>query len=140
MIEDAITAHRVKLKDMPSHNEGITTLRFIGLLRRSGGVRLNATMVIWRFWLSALIIVIAAAGLACRRAEPSGANRDSQAGREITVSAAVRLRDAFREISKQDEERKGAKINFNFRASGALQQKKRCGAPVYRFAGVGVPQ
>jgi len=140
MIEDAITAHRVKLKDMPSHNEGITTLRFIGLPRRSGGVRLNATMVIWRFWLSALIIVIAAAGLACRRAEPSGANRDSQAGREITVSAAVSLRDAFREISKQYEERTGAKINFNFGASGALQKQIESGAPVDVFASAGIPQ
>ncbi|HKE03595.1 MAG TPA: molybdate ABC transporter substrate-binding protein, partial [Blastocatellia bacterium] len=130
----------MKLKDMPSHNEGITTLRFIGLPRRSGGVRLNATMVIGRFWLSALIIVIAAAGLACRRAEPSGANRDSQAGREITVSAAVSLRDAFREISKQYEERTGAKINFNFGASGALQKQIESGAPVDVFASAGIPQ
>jgi len=97
-------------------------------------------MVIGRFWLSALIIVIAAAGLACRRAEPSGANRDSQAGREITVSAAVSLRDAFREISKQYEERTGAKINFNFGASGALQKQIESGAPVDVFASAGIPQ
>jgi molybdate transport system substrate-binding protein len=92
-----------------------------------------------RFWLAAMILVIAA-GSACRRSEPSGANRDSQAGREITVSAAASLKDAFREISKQHEERAGAKVNFNFGASGALQKQIESGAPVDVFASAGIPQ
>ncbi|MCI0389574.1 MAG: molybdate ABC transporter substrate-binding protein [Acidobacteria bacterium] len=103
-------------------------------------VRLIAAQVMGRFWLAAMIIVIAAAGLACRRSEPAGSNGDSQAGREITVSAAASLKDAFREISKQSEERAGARINFNFGASGALQKQIESGAPVDVFASAGIPQ
>jgi molybdate transport system substrate-binding protein len=101
-------------------------------------IRLAARFV-RRLFLSAMILVIAA-GLACRRSEPSGSNRDSQAGQEITVSAAASLRDAFREISKQYEERTGARINFNFGASGALQKQIESGAPVDVFASAGIPQ
>lgn len=139
-MEDAITAHKVKSKDLPSHSEGITMLRFIDLPRRSGDVRMAAARVVGEFWLAAMIIVVASASLACCRSEPSGGNRDSQAGREITVSAAVSLRDAFREISKQYGERTGAKINFNFGASGALQKQIESGAPVDVFASAGIPQ
>jgi molybdate transport system substrate-binding protein len=98
-----------------------------------------AVQVVRRLWPAAMILVIVA-GLACRRSEPSGLNRDSQAGREITVSAAASLRDAFREISKQYEERTGVKINFNFGASGALQKQIESGAPVDVFASAGIPQ
>jgi molybdate transport system substrate-binding protein len=86
------------------------------------------------------MILLIASGFACCRSEPSGSNRDAQAGREITVSAAVSLRDAFREISKQYEERAGAKVNLNFGASGALQKQIESGAPVDVFASAGVPQ
>src|SRR5262249_17898099 len=67
-------------------------------------------------------------------------NSNSQAGREITVSAAASLKDAFGEISKQYEARTGAKINFNFGASGALQKQIELGAPVDVFASAGRPQ
>jgi molybdate transport system substrate-binding protein len=86
------------------------------------------------------MILAFAACLACRRAEPSGADRDAQSAREITVSAAVSLKDAFREISKQFEGRAGAKVNFNFGASGALQKQIESGAPVDVFASAGIPQ
>jgi molybdate transport system substrate-binding protein len=86
------------------------------------------------------MILVIVAGIACRRSESSGSNHDSQAGREITVSAAVSLRDAFREISKQYEARTGARINFNFGASGALQKQIESGAPVDVFASAGIPQ
>jgi molybdate transport system substrate-binding protein len=101
-------------------------------------IRLAAWFV-RRLFLAAMILVIAA-GFACRRSEPSGSNRDSQAGQEITVSAAASLRDVFREISKQYEERTGTKINFNFGASGALQKQIESGAPVDVFASAGIPQ
>jgi molybdate transport system substrate-binding protein len=81
-----------------------------------------------------MVLVIATAGLACRNAEPA------QATREITVSAAVSLKDAFREIAKQYEERTGVKVNFNFGASGALQKQIESGAPVDVFASAGIPQ
>lgn len=139
-----MTAHRAKSIDPSSRNEGqnegAMTLRFIGPPRRSGGVRLTAAQVIGRFWLSAMIIVIAAAGLACRRSEPSGSNRDAQPGGEITVSAAASLKDAFGEIGKQYESLTGPRINFNFGASGALQKQIESGAPVDVFASAGIPQ
>jgi molybdate transport system substrate-binding protein len=125
---------------MSSRSEGVSLPRLIGLSFQTGGLRLIAAQVVERFWLSAMIIVIAAAGLACRRSEPSGSNGDSQVGREITVSAAVSLRDAFRELSKQYEDRAGVKVNFNFGASGALQKQIESGAPVDVFASAGIPQ
>jgi molybdate transport system substrate-binding protein len=81
-----------------------------------------------------MVLVIATAGLACRNAEPA------QVTREITVSAGASLKDAFREISKQYEERTGVKVNFNFGASGALQKQIESGAPVDVFASAGIPQ
>jgi len=140
MTEEAITAHRAKSKDLSSRNEGVTLLPIIALSCQSCGVRLGAALVVRRFCLLAMILLIAAAGHACRGSEPPGSNRDSRAGREITVSAAVSLRDAFREISKQYEERTGSKINFNFGASGALQKQIESGAPVDVFASAGIPQ
>jgi|SRR5262245_27960304 len=90
--------------------------------------------------LPAAMILAIASGLACRRSEPSGLNRDSQGGREITVSAAVSLRDAFREISKKYEEGTGTRVNLNFGASGVLQKQIESGAPVDLFASAGIPQ
>src|SRR5262245_3026657 len=87
-----------------------------------------------RFCLAAMVLVIATTGLACRRPEPA------QATREITVSAGASLKDAFREISKQYEERTGVKVNFNFGASGALQKQIESGAPADVFASAGIPQ
>jgi molybdate transport system substrate-binding protein len=140
MTEEAITAHRAKSKDLSSRNEGGALPPIIALSCQSCGVRPGAALAVRRFCLLAMIILIAAAGHACRGSEPPGSNRDSQAGREITVSAAVSLRDAFREISKQYEGRTGAKINFNFGASGALQKQIESGAPVDVFASAGIPQ
>jgi molybdate transport system substrate-binding protein len=134
-----ITAHRAKSKDLSLHGERIATPSSIALPWQSDVVRLAAS-VVGRFCLAALIIVIVFFGIACRRAEPSGSNPDAQAGGEITVSAAMSLRDAFREISKQYEERTGAKVNFNFGASGALQKQIESGAPVDVFASAGIPQ
>lgn len=91
-----------------------------------------------RFRLAAVILVIAAAGLACHRSSPS--HRESQTGSEITVSAAASLKDAFREISKQYEASRGIKVNLNFGSSGALQKQIESGAPVDVFASAGIPQ
>jgi molybdate transport system substrate-binding protein len=53
---------------------------------------------------------------------------------ELTVSAAVSLKDAFNEIGRLYETRTGTKINFNFGASGVLQKQIEQGAPVDVFA------
>jgi molybdate transport system substrate-binding protein len=139
MAEGALTAHRAKSTDMFSHRERVTMRRLIVLSLRTASVRLAAARVVKLFCLAAVIIVISA-NLSCRRSEPSGSNRDSQAAREITVSAAVSLRDAFREIAKRYQERAGAGVNFNFGASGALQKQIESGAPADIFASAGLPQ
>jgi molybdate transport system substrate-binding protein len=90
--------------------------------------------------LQATMILVIAACVACRNSGSSGSNHDRRDGGEITVSAAVSLKDAFREIAKQYEERRGGKINFNFGASGALQKQIESGAPVDVFASAGIPQ
>src|SRR5215471_5103539 len=115
-------------------------LGFIGLSGRNDGLRRAAAHVVGRLWLSAIIIVFAAAGIACRRSEPSGSGGNSRPAREVTVSAAVSLKDAFRDIGKQYESRTGGKVNFNFGASGALQKQIESGAPVDVFASAGRPQ
>jgi molybdate transport system substrate-binding protein len=59
---------------------------------------------------------------------------------ELTVSAAVSLKDAFNEIAELNEKRTGTKIHFNFGASGALQKQIESGAPVDVFASAGAKQ
>jgi molybdate transport system substrate-binding protein len=53
---------------------------------------------------------------------------------EIIVSAAASLRNAFEEIGAIYEKQTGVKPNFNFAASGVLQQQIETGAPVDVFA------
>ncbi len=86
-----------------------------------------------------LLALAGLAGFACRSSGPAPP-LGQQAAREITVSAAASLQDAFREIGKQYEARTGARINFNFGASGALQRQIESGAPVDVFASAGRPQ
>lgn len=86
-------------------------------------------------WLFVLLLTVLA-GLACRHS----ANREPQSASEITVSAAASLRDAFGEIGRRFEAATGARVNFNFGASGALQKQIESGAPVDVFASAGIPQ
>jgi molybdate transport system substrate-binding protein len=81
-----------------------------------------------------IIIVTACSGLSC------GHSDHSEAAREILVSAAASLKDAFRQISERHEERTGTKVIFNFGASGVLQKQIESGAPVDVFASAGRPQ
>ncbi|MDA8239783.1 MAG: molybdate ABC transporter substrate-binding protein [Nitrospiraceae bacterium] len=55
--------------------------------------------------------------------------------KKITVSAAISLKNVFEEIGKYYESRnKGAKVVFNFGASGDLMRQIEGGAPVDVFA------
>jgi molybdate transport system substrate-binding protein len=55
--------------------------------------------------------------------------------RELTVSAAISLKNAFEEIGKLFEGKyKGVKVSFNFGASGDLVRQIEGGAPVDVFA------
>jgi molybdate transport system substrate-binding protein len=54
---------------------------------------------------------------------------------EITVSAAISLKDAFEEIGKTFmQKHPGTKVVFNFAGSGALARQIEAGAPVDVFA------
>jgi len=59
----------------------------------------------------------------------------AQSSHEITVSAAISLKNGFGDIGKVFEERNpGAKLLFNFGASGDLARQIEAGAPVDVFA------
>jgi len=76
----------------------------------------------------------------CHRTEPAAPARNSETVREITVSAAASLREAFQEIGRLHEARARVRTNFNFGASGALQKQIESGAPVDVFASAGGAQ
>jgi molybdate transport system substrate-binding protein len=54
--------------------------------------------------------------------------------REIIISAAASLRDAFQELAPIFEKQTGFKANYNFAASGVLMQQIEAGAPADVFA------
>jgi len=59
----------------------------------------------------------------------------SQDGRELTVSAAISLKNVFEEIGLLFQQtHAGTKVSFNFGASGALAGQIEAGAPVDVFA------
>src|SRR5262245_48915431 len=113
---------------------------FMNSLRHNAAVVSTADNVCRKRLQIALIVFVALGGMACRRAEPSGAANSSQSSGELTISAAASLKDAFGEIKKLHEARTGTKINFNYGASGALQKQIETGAPVDVFASAGRPQ
>src|ERR1700678_1601791 len=63
-------------------------------------------------------------------AAPAGAQEKS----EITVSAAISLKDSLDEIGNMyEKEHPGVKISFNYGGSGTLQRQIEQGAPVDIF-------
>jgi molybdate transport system substrate-binding protein len=75
-------------------------------------------------WAVGCLMVLAAAGSA-----------NAQPTKEITVSAAISLKNAFEEIGNLFESQNtGAKVVFNFGASGDLVRQIEGGAPVDVFA------
>src|SRR6476620_3372310 len=85
-----------------------------------------ATLIVGCLMMSAVV-----AG--CHQNGPAAAN-------ELIVSAAVSLKDAFKEIARLHEQRTGIRIRFNFGASGALQKQIESGAPADIFASAGAKQ
>jgi len=85
--------------------------------------------------IATLILVLIVPG--CRSAGPPSGPSSSN---ELTVSAAVSLKDAFNELANINEKRTGTKIHFNYGASGALQKQIETGAPVDVFASAGAKQ
>ncbi len=67
-------------------------------------------------------------------------NDTNQKTENLTVSAAISLKDAFTEIGNAYKTKTGQTTDFNFGASGALQQQIENGAPVDVFASAGEQQ
>lgn len=95
------------------------------LLHNWGDVRENAM----RRWL---LLILAACWLAPGLAAQAA---------DLTVSAAISLKEAFSEIAAQFEKaRPGDKVTFNFGSSGELAQQIDRGAPVDVFASAALKQ
>jgi molybdate transport system substrate-binding protein len=78
-----------------------------------------------------LLIGLASSMNACRPAPNS---------REIIVSAAISLKNAFEELGSLYEKQTGVRVRFNLGASGLLQRQIETGAPVDVFASAGERQ
>jgi molybdate transport system substrate-binding protein len=72
-------------------------------------------------------LITALVGISARRTAAQTTN-------EVTVSAAISLKDSLDEIGKLYEKaHPGAKISFNYAGSGTLQRQIEQGAPVDIF-------
>jgi len=89
-----------------------------------------------------LIAAIALLLIGCGAKVPSVNSSQDNERESITVSAAISLKDAFTEIGEIYTAKSGNKkvVQFNFGASGALQQQIENGAPVDVFASAGEKQ
>ncbi|WP_010493273.1 molybdate ABC transporter substrate-binding protein [Paenibacillus elgii] len=94
------------------------------------------------FLLLALSLAIGLTGCSEAKPNPADAPKAGQETKqaapaekvELTVSAAASLTDALKEIQTTYESKNaGIKLNFNFGASGALQQQIEQGAPADVF-------
>ncbi|MGI8786420.1 MAG: molybdate ABC transporter substrate-binding protein [Pyrinomonadaceae bacterium] len=76
----------------------------------------------------------------CANGKNTLSNSENQNTENLTVSAAISLKDAFNEIGNSYKSKTNRKIDFNFGASGVLQQQIETGAPVDVFASAGERQ
>ena len=92
-------------------------------------------VLVKRKWgLLALLLVTTLLISACGNQQTSKDSGAKGEAVELTISAAASLTDALQEIQKNYEAKtSGVKLNFNFGASGALQQQIEQGAPVDLF-------
>lgn len=89
-----------------------------------------------KFRLSLIIVIFAAIFFSsCNSGDPNAPNNEN-----LTISAAVSLKDAFTEIGELYKSKTGKNVNFNFGASGTLQRQIETGAPVDVFASAGEKQ
>lgn len=100
-------------------------------MRRRSRSRLEALTAL----LAAALLAIAVVATGCT-ATGSTAEQpaESAAPAELTVSAAATLRKAFEQMQPEFEKASGAKLTFNFGASGVLLKQVEGGAPVDVFA------
>ena len=93
-----------------------------------------------RFVLLPLLITFCLTVCCCQTGAPASSTGETRDTGNLTVSAAVSLKDAFSETGNLYKARTGKTANFNFGASGALQKQIEAGAPVDVFASAGAKQ
>jgi molybdate transport system substrate-binding protein len=87
-----------------------------------------------RKFVTLLTLAFACATLSCsRQGSLSVGGEEGQ----ITVAAAISLKDAFLSMAQLYRERTGDKVDFSFGASGELMRQIEAGAPVDIFASAG---
>lgn len=85
--------------------------------------------------IAAAALLLVLVGAAVTAAGCGGAQTGSADQQTLTVSAAVSLKDVFSDLGhKFEKAHPGVKVNFNFGASGDLEQQVAAGAPVDVFA------
>ncbi|MGB9804162.1 molybdate ABC transporter substrate-binding protein [Desulfofundulus sp.] len=93
----------------------------------------------WLLGVLFIFMVGVVAGGCGKQVEQTGQNTGLQ--KEITVSAAVSLKDALGKIKENyEKEHPAVKITYNLGASGSLQKQIEQGAPVDLFISAGVSQ
>jgi len=93
--------------------------------------------------LVAMLLLFALAPFAggCGRGAGKSGQNTAAAPKEITVSAAISLKDALEKIKEEyTKEHPEVKIIYNLGSSGALQKQIEQGAPVDLFISAGVSQ
>lgn len=83
--------------------------------------------------------MLVAVALMCGSISCSRQGSQSTEGKEkqITVAAAISLKDAFLSMAQLYREHTGDRVNFSFGASGELMRQIEAGAPVDVFASAG---
>jgi molybdate transport system substrate-binding protein len=85
-------------------------------------------------FVALLALAFVCASLSCSRKGSSSIGGEEG---QITVAAAISLKDAFLSVAQLYQERTGDKVNFSFGASGELMRQIEAGAPIDVFASAG---
>jgi molybdate transport system substrate-binding protein len=88
-------------------------------------------LIVFVAFLGALIVG------ACSSGRRTVSGRKSALAKNIVVSAAVSLSNAFTEIAHRYRAQTGVEVDFSFGASGELERQIEAGAPVDVFASAG---
>lgn len=89
-----------------------------------------------RLFLVFSIMLVVIIGAGCSSGEKNTETKKQEATKQVdlTISAAASLQDALNDMKESfEKETPGVTVNFNFGASGALQQQISQGAPVDLF-------
>ncbi|HXH51610.1 MAG TPA: molybdate ABC transporter substrate-binding protein [Terriglobia bacterium] len=93
---------------------------------------MKSIVIYSRKFVALLALALVCVSFSCSRQGSTG----SEEG-QITVAAAISLKDAFLSLAQLYQERTGDKVNYSFGASGELMRQIEAGAPIDVFASAG---